>query len=326
MKIFKVLSFLTLAALAVIFVVQPFNGKVVGLPAMGGPYDVYFDAANDWFDSVAAIHAQEEIPILEKIECKLYYIGLGLGWEKDGKMVAFDTLERKLDHLLGEPGAGLPPQAITNFWNANYNFDSVATVHSWKGELDSLVKEDFSTSNAYFDTVRLIHNDTLFADSSELWRIERKLWNLNQALKNEKHAKKGAFEDLEAKLDTLLGEPYVSPEEIGAYFDTADSYFDSVDFVHKQVGGLTGETDIWFEIANEWFDSVNYIHENMPYPDEWLNIEWKLYYLNNGLQLQKEGKHLAFIELEAKLDTLLGREFMGLNPDAEGFFLWANLS
>jgi len=324
MKVFKVLSFLTLAAVAVIFVVQPFNGKVSGLPNMGGPYDPYFEAANDWFDSVAAIRDQD-LPTLEKIEAKLHYIGLGLGWEKDGKWVAFDTLEKKLDNILGQPGAGLPSEVISDFYNANFYFDSVGYAHLWKGELPLTVQQNFFYSNANFDTVRLIHDDILFPDSSELWRIERKLWNLNQALKNEKHAKKGAFEDLEAKLDTLLGEPYVSPEEIGAYFDTADSYFDSVDFVHKQVGGLTGEVDIWFEIANEWFDSVNYIHEFPPSPIEWENIEWKIYYLNLGLWSQKEGKHFAFWELEAKLDTLLGWEFIGLPPDVEDFFLFANI-
>ena len=104
----KILPVLALAMIAVFFLVRPFNGKVVGLPSEGEPYDPYFQAANDWFDAVAHIPDQD-MPILEKIESKLHYIGLGLSSEKDGKMVAFDTLERKLDWILGKPGAGLPP-------------------------------------------------------------------------------------------------------------------------------------------------------------------------------------------------------------------------
>lgn len=323
MKAIKALAFLALVVIAVIFVVRPFNGKVAGLPSEGEPYGPYFEDANAYFDSVAEVHARTT-PILEKIESKLYYIGKGLRNEKDGKWLAFDTLEKKLDHLLGQPGAGLPDEALIRFIHANYNFDSVAIVHSWKGELPFAVKNYFSTSNAYFDTVRLIHNDTLFADSSELWRIEQKLWNLNQALKNEKHAKWGAFADLEAKLDTLLGE-YFIPQDVYAYFDTADHYFDSVDFVHQQIGGLTGETNELFEQSNFWFDSVNIIHETPSFPtDEWMNIEWKIHYLKYALQFQKDGKRLAFWELEAKLDTLLGWEFVGLDPDVEGYFSCAN--
>jgi hypothetical protein len=327
MKAIRFLVFLALAVMAVILVVRPFNGKVVGLPSEEKPYDGFFITANEWFDSVAAIHTQE-IPILEKVELKLYYLGRGLSWEKDGKMEAFTILEEKLDTILGQPGTGLPAGAISDFYNANYNFDSVSTAHTWKGELPSDVEEDFLTSNAYFDTVRLIHGteeDTLFADSSELWRIEQKLWNLNQALKNKKHALKGSYQDLEAKLDTLLGEYFIS-EDIDAYFDTADYYFDSVDVVHQQVGGLTEETDILFELSDIYFDSVNVLHEHEPplYP-EWDNIQWKIYYLNFALKLQKEGKYFAFWELEAKLDTLLGWEFPGmLNPDAEGHFWEAN--
>ncbi|MGB2698658.1 MAG: hypothetical protein WBD28_12490, partial [Candidatus Zixiibacteriota bacterium] len=324
MKTFKVLSILALTLVAFILVFRPFNGQVIGFPSEGEQYDPYFEAANAWFDSVATVHTQE-IPILDKIESKLYYIAKGLKSEKDGKWLAFDTLEKKLDNIVGLSDSGLPPEAVIDFINANDYFTNVTLIHSWKGDLPGAVKDYFLKSNSYFDTVRLIHNDTLFADSSELWRIEQKLWSFNQALKNEKHAKKGAFYDLEAKLDTLLGREYAIPESIDACFDTADIYFDSVDVVHEQVGGLTGETDQLFELANIWFDSLNLIHEHEPpiYP-EWQNIEWKIYYLNNGLQLQKEGKHLAFIELEAKLDTLLGWEFMGLNPDVEGFFLGAN--
>ncbi len=323
MKAIRVVSFLALAVTAIVFVVRPFNGKVVGLPSRPESYDQHFEAANAWFDSVAAIHSQQ-MPILEKIESKLYYIGNGLGEEKEGKRAAFDTLEAKLDSILEQPGAGLPPLAESYFDSANYNFDSVGIVHSWKGELPFAVKDYFSVSNAYFDTVALIHHDTLFSDSSELWRIERKLWNLNQALKNEKHAKKGAFEDLEAKLDTLLGEGYSIPEDIIAYFDTADIYFDSVDIVHQQVGDLTPETDSFFDLANIFFDSVNVIHQDPPFADPWKNIEWKIHYLACALKFQKEAKHLAFMELEAKLDTLLGWEFLGLPLDVEEFFIWAN--
>ena len=323
MKAIKVLLFSVLAAIVFIFVVRAFSDKVAGLPSYAETYDSYFVAANAWFDSVAGVHTQE-IPILEKIESKLYFIGKGLGQEKDGKKSAFTTLEEKLDTILGQPGTGLPLQAQSYFDSANFSFDSVSTVHAWEGDLPSAVKGYFSASNAHFDTVGLIHNDALFPDSSELYRIEQKLWHLNQALKNEKHAKRGSFEDLEAKLDTLLGQDYSIPEDIGALFDTADIYFDSVDVVHQQVGGLTDETDVFFEQSNLWFDSVNYVHEFTPFPDEWQNIEWKIHYLKHALKSQKEAKHSAFIELEAKLDTLLGWEFTGLNPDAEGYFLWAN--
>jgi hypothetical protein len=324
MKTFKVLSILALALVAFILVFRPFNGQVVGLPSQGEQYDPYFEAANIRFDSVAVVDTLK-LPILDKIESKLYYIAKGLKFEKDGKWLAFDTLEKKLDNIVGLSDSGLPPEAVIDFINANDYFTNVSLIHSWKGDLPTAVKDYFIASNSYFDTVRLIHNDTLFADSSELWRIEQKLWSFNQALKNEKHAKKGAFYDLEAKLDTLLGSEYAIPESIDACFDTADIYFDSVDVVHEQVGGLTSETNELFVLANLWFDSLNLIHEHEPpvHP-EWENIEWKIYYLNNGLKLQKEGKHLAFIELEAKLDTLLGWEFMGLNPDVEGFFLDAN--
>jgi len=199
----------------------------------------------------------------------------------------------------------------------------VAIVHTWSGELPQAVKDNFFKANAYFDTVRLIHDDTLFADSSELWRIERKLWTLNKALIEDKHAKKGAFEDLEAKLDTLLGHPFDVPEDIDAYFDTADIYFDSVDIVHRQVGGLTPKTNIWFEMANEFFDSVNWVHENLPFPEEWQNIEWKIHYLKHALKNQKEGKRAAFLEIEAKLDTLLAWQ-VGLPEEVEIEFKRAN--
>ncbi len=319
MKAIKVLSFLALAVVAFILIVRPFNGKVVGLPSQGEPYDPYFVNANAWFDSVADIHAQE-MPILEKIESKLYYIGKGLREEKDGKWVAFETLEEKLDSILDQPGTGLPPEADTNFFYADSCFDLVATVHSWKGELPSSVKDYFSTSNAYFDTVRLIHNNTLFADSSELWRIERKLWNLNQALKNEKHAKKGAFEDLEAKLDTLLGEPGYIPEDIVAYFDTADYYFDSVDVVHDQVGKLSDDVNAAFDMANQELQIIEYLHWE-PIPPEQMNIEEKLWHLSLALHWQKEAMFWmapwfgAFGDLEAKLDTLLGWPLM-INEEA----------
>jgi hypothetical protein len=323
MKTFKVLSILALVLLAFLFVFRPFSGQVIGLPSEEEPYDSCFAEANAWFDSVADVHTQQ-IPILEKIESKLFYVSNGLKCEKDGKWLAFDTLEKKLDNIAGLSDSGLPPEAVIDFINANEYFTNVNLIHSWIGDLPAAVKDYFAASNSYFDTVRLIHNFTLFADSSELWRIEQKLWYFNQALKNEKHAKKGAFYDLEAKLDTLLGREYAIPESIDACFDTADTYFDSVDAVHEEVGGLTSETNELFVLADLWFDSLNLIHEHEPpiYP-EWLNIEWKIYYLNRGLQLQKEGKHLAFIELEAKLDTLLGWELI-LNPDIEGYFLAAN--
>ena len=319
MKAIRVLSFLALAAVAVIFVVWPFNGKVVGLPSRGEPYDPHFEAANAWFDSVAGVHDQD-LPILEKIECKLYYIAKGLGEEKEGKRAAFDTLEAKLDSILEQPGTGLPPLAQSYFDSANHNFALVETVHSWKGELPAAVKSNFSTSNAYFDTVRLIDDGTLFADSSELWRIERKLWNLNQALKNEKHAKKGAFEDLEAKLDTLLGEGYSIPEDIDSLFETADSYFESVDVAHDQVGKLSDDVDAAFESANLELQIIESLHWE-PMPPEEANVEEKLFHLSLALRLQKDAMFLmapwfgAFGDLEAKLDTLLGWPLM-VNEEA----------
>jgi hypothetical protein len=319
MRAIRVVLFLILAAIAVIFVVRPFNGKVVGLPSPGEPYDPHFEAANAWFDSVAGVHDQE-IPILDKIESKLYYIGKGLGEEKEGKRAAFDTLEAKLDSILGQPGTGLPSEAESYFDSANYNYDSVETVHSWKGELSAAVKSYFSTSNAYFDTVKLIDDSTLFADSSELWRIERKLWNLSQALKNEKHAKQGAFEDLEAKLDTLLGEGYTIPEDIIAYLDTADIYFDSLDIAHDQVGKLSGEVDAAFESANAELQIIESLHWE-PVPPEEANIEEKLFHLSLALRWQKEAMFWmapwfgAFGDLEAKLDTLLGWPLM-INEEA----------
>jgi len=305
----KILPVLALAMIAVFFLVRPFNGKVVGLPSEGEPYDPYFQAANDWFDAVAHIPDQD-MPILEKIESKLHYIGLGLSWEKDGKMVAFDTLERKLDWILGKPGAGLPPEVITDFWNANWNFDSVATVHSWKGDLPTPVKDSFYFANAYFDTVALIHSSKLFADSSELWKIEHKLWKLNQALRHEKHAKRGAFMDVEAKLDTLLGE-YGVPEDIYAYFDTSDIYLDSVDIVHAQVGKLSDHVNAAFDSANYHLQVIEALHWE-PIPPEVQNIEEKLFHLSLALRWQKEAMFWmapwfgAFGDLEAKLDTLLG--------------------
>jgi hypothetical protein len=319
MKATRVVSFLALAVIAVIFVVRPFNGKVVGLPSPGEPYDPHFEAANAWFDSVAGVHDQD-MPILEKIESKLHYIGKGLGEEKEGKRAAFDTLEAKLDSILGQPGAGLPPLAQSYFDSANYNYDSVETVHSWKGELPAAVKSYFFTSNAYFDTVRLIDDSALFADSSELWRIERKLWNLNRALKNEKHAKKGAFEDLEAKLDTLLGEGYSVPEDIVAYLDTADIYFDSVDVAHKQKGKLSDDVDAAFGNANIELQIIESLHWE-PIPPEEANIEEKLFHLSLALRFQKEAMFWmapwfgAFGDLEAKLDTLLGWPLM-MNEEA----------
>ncbi len=323
MKTFKVLSIVVLTFISFIFVFRPFNGQVVGLPSDEEPYATYFEAANAWFDSVADVDTQE-MPILEKIESKLFYIGKGLKFEKDGKWLAFDTLEKKLDNIVGLSDSGLPPEAVIYYNNANTFFTNVSNIHSWKGDLPPVVKGYFNTSNSYFDTVRLIHNDTLFADSSELWRVEQKLWTLNQALKNEKHAKKGAFEDLEAKLDTLLGREYLIPDDINANFDTSDIYFDSVDAVHEQIGELSSVVDELFEQANFWFDSVNAIHEDPPFPTEWENIEWKIHYLDYAFKSQKEAKHLSYIELEAKLDTLLGWELL-LNPDIEGYFISANI-
>ncbi len=183
-------------------------------------------------------------------------------------------------------------------------------------DVDSLFKE----ANRNFDTVMVIHESFIEPGNSEIEKIEDKLYFLGLGLKHQKEAKEGAFECLEAKIDTLLlGEPFDSlPADVKAYFDTSNSYFDSLIDIHSITGTLDPETDFFFKSANEWFDSSINIHNPFePYPPdiETLMIELKLHYLKYALMDQKHAKMLAFEEIEAKLDTLLGWPYKGL-PDS----------
>ena len=197
------------------------------------------------------------------------------------------------------------------------------------GEVSALppqVDVFFQHANAYFDSVYVTH---LSSKLSEIEKIELKTYFLNNGLKNQKDGKKGAFGCLEAMIDTfpppLFHRPYPGlPADVEAYFDSANFYFDSVNYVHKLPGGLSGEVESYFESANENFDIINAIHGD-PVMPETTKIEMKLHYLKLALKNQKHGMILAFGEIEAKLDTLLGWPYQGLPPLVEQEFFLANI-
>jgi len=199
------------------------------------------------------------------------------------------------------------------------------------GEVSALppqVDVFFQHANVYFDSVNVIHDST---NIPEIEKIELKTYFLNNGLKNQKDGKKGAFGCLEAMIDTfpppLFHRPYPGlPADVEAYFDSANFYFDSVNYVHNLEGGLSSEIDSYFQKANIYFDSINVIHSQPPSPDvETLKIENKLHCLELALKDQKHAMMLAFGEIEAKLDTLLGWPFPGTLPqDVEFYFFTAN--
>jgi len=83
-------------------------------------------------------------------------------------------------------------------------------------------------------------------------------------------------------------------QDVEAYFDSANIYFDSVNYVHKLSGGLSAETDSYFQQANIYFDSINVIHWDPIMPEE-MKIEMKLHYLKLALRDQKHGMQLSLL-------------------------------
>jgi len=113
-------------------------------------------------------------------------------------------------------------------------------------------------------------------------------------------------------------------QDVEAYFDSANFYFDSVNYVHKLSGGLSSVIDSYFQSANVYFDSINVIHYGDPAMPEEMKIEMKLHYLKLALRDQKHGMMLSFEEIEAKLDTLLGWTYKGLPGQVGEFFYLAD--
>lgn len=262
--------------------------------------DSLFKEANADFDSAMLIH---ETPIepgnseIQKIEKKLYYLGLGLKHQKEAKEGAFKSLEEKIDTLLlKEPYEGLPEDAQAYFDTSNIYFDSLIYVHSLIGKLNPVTDSFFQAANEWFDLSINIHTPEPYPPEIETLMIEQKLHYLKYALKDQKHAKMHAFEEIEAKLDTLLGWPYEGlPPWVYEAFDSANAYFDSVNWIHDQP---------WPEIEK---------------------IPWKLHYFKHALKWQKEAKHMMFMELEYKLDALNKIDFPGTLPaDVESLFACAN--
>lgn len=187
-------------------------------------------------------------------------------------------------------------------------------------DVDSLFKE----ANANFDLVAEIHETPIELGNSEIEKIEKKLYYLSLGLKNQKEAKKGSFEWIDSLIaDLLLHQDYPGlPEDVDSLFREANANFDMVDTVHNLKGELPDSVNAYFKEANWFFKQVDIIHGGPG--DPIMKIEMKIDTLTRGLICQKYAKWWSFYDLEAKLDTLLGREFKGLPGNVDTFFQWAD--
>ena len=343
-----------------------FGGKVSALPPQ---VDTFFINANAYFDSVNIIHDSTQIPEIDRIELKTYFLNNGLKNQKDGKKGAFGCLEAMIDTfpppLFHRPYPGLPADVEAYFDSANFYFDSVNYVHKLSGGLSAETDSYFQQANIYFDSINFIHQQPW---PDETLKVEWKLHYLKHGLKNQKEGIYGAFCDLEAKLDTLLGWPYQGlPPLVEQEFFLANIYFDSVNFIHDFQGmpelekiewklhclelalkyekeakwhmfteleikldtllhqpysGLPEYVDSLFNCANVNFDSVNIIHQTQG--DPIMKIEFKIYYLNKGLECQKEAMWNIFDSLEQKIDIYSGRPYQSLPWVIDSFFISAD--
>jgi hypothetical protein len=346
-----------------------FGGEASALPL---PVDSFFQRANVYFDSVYVTHLSSKLPEIEKIELKTYFLNNGLKNQKDGKKGAFATLEAKVDTFpapfFHRPYAGLPEDVEAYFDSANFYFDSVNYIYNLQGGLSIVTDSYFQQANIYFDSINFIHQQPW---PDETLKVEWKLHYLKHALKDQKEGIYGAFYDLEAKLDTLLGWPFSGtlPQDVEFYFFAANQYFDSVNVIHnfppgqmpeiekvelklhylkhalinekeaewwmfrelerkldsllqQDSQGLPRDVDSLFNCANINFDSVNIIHQSQG--DPIMKVELKIYYLNKGLECQKEAVWRMFQELEEKIDIYSGRTYEGLPWQIDSFFISAD--
>jgi hypothetical protein len=344
-----------------------FGGEVSALPL---PVDSFFQRANVYFDSVSVTHLSSKLPEIEKIELKTYFLDIGLKNQKDGKKGAFGCLEAMIDTFpapfFHRPYPGLPADVEAYFDSANFYFDSVNYVHKLSGGLSAETDSYFQQANICFDSVNFIHQQPW---PDETLKVEWKLHYLKHGLKDQKEGIYGAFYDLEAKLDTLLGWPFPGtlPQDVEFYFFTANQYFDSVNFIYDFQGmpelekiewklhylelalkyekeakwhmfteleikldsllrqpysGLPENVDSLFNCANINFDSVNIIHQTQG--DPIMKIEFKIYYLNKGLECQKEAMWNMFDSLEQKIDIYSGRPYQSLPWVIDSFFISAD--
>jgi hypothetical protein len=251
---------------------------------------------------VDSIHSDPVGPIEQKIEWKLFYLSLGLHYEKMAKELMFTDLENKLDILLKIEPQGLPDSVLFQLDSANtYFLDSIVYVHNWP-EPESI-------------------------------KVEWKLHYLKHGLKHQKKAMWWMFRELEKKIDSLSGRVYEGlPPEIDSSFTWADNWLDSVNVIHYEP-----RYHAWLNI--EW--KIYFLAKALMYEKEakWMafqelkrklyefdKVELKLYYLGKALKYQKDAKRRIFEELERKLDNLLGIDYQGLPPEVIEDFDQANYS
>jgi hypothetical protein len=133
----------------------------------------------------------------------------------------------------------------------------------------------------------------------EFDKVEKKLYYLGKGAKYQKEAKEIVFKHLEEKLDTLFARKGWTPM------------------------GFPAQVEEDFDSANAYFSQISSTHEDLTIP-ELTKIAMKIDLLKHGFQHQKEATWLMFLNLEDKLDSLLGKPLLGLPGAVDTSFDSAN--